>query len=111
MPEKLIKQPNHVTKQSVAYVAPSGFKKTTREPDVHALCRELNKKLPNQHLLAQYPPDYEEDAAPVAKKSTAVINANKKTVIVGPPPVFKNPAPAAKQVKFEYKVEYFGGIV
>jgi len=107
MPEKIIKQPNHVTKQSVAYVAPTGFKKVTREPDVHALCRELNKKLPNQHLLTQHAPYYEEDS-PVANKS--VINANKKTVIVGPPPVFKNPAPPAKQVKFEYKVEYYGGI-
>jgi len=107
MPEKMIKQPNHVTKQSVAYVAPAGFRKVTREPDVHALCKELNKKLPNQHLLADHPPYHEEDT-PSAKKS--VINANKKTVLVGPPPAFKNPTPTVKQVKFEYKVEYYGGI-
>lgn len=107
MPEKIIKQPNHVTKQSVAYVAPTGIRKATREPDVHALCRELNKKLPNQHLLTQHPPDYDE-VSPLAKKS--IVTANKKTVLVGPPPAFKTPTPPAKQAKVEYKVEYYGGI-
>jgi hypothetical protein len=104
MPEKIIKQPNHVTKQSVAYVAPTGIMKTTREPDLHAICRELNKKLPNQYLLTKHTPHIEE---PVAKN---VVIANKKTVVVGAPPAFKNPAPPAKQVKFECKVEYFGGV-
>jgi hypothetical protein len=107
MPEKIIKQPNHVTKQSVAYVAPTGFKKVTREPDVHALCKELNKNLPNQHLLTQHPRYYED--TPVAKKS--IVTANKKTVLVGPPPAFKNPTPSAKQVKIEYTVEYYGSIL